>query len=168
MTEAIIGLVGVVVGAGIAGAVSFGLERRRDDQRVRAAARLLEQELEPFKYGLYALRASVGPPDETAFLKHAGQLRDLTLDLWTTHRETLAGTLEVDEWYSVMYGYLGLGKLKREVEHASLAQLAASAVFADRVQSVESAVSGAVATLGRRGGRPVPEDEGSVLSGSRW
>jgi hypothetical protein len=167
VTEAIFGLVGVVVGAGISGVVSFVLERRRERQRARASARLLEQELEPFVFQLYALRASVRQPDPSAFETHARHLAAFTLELWTGHRETLAASLGIGEWYSVMYAYLGLGGLRRALEGTSFDQAAGDEGFEDRVQAVESAVSGAVDTLGRRAGRYASVGQ-TMLRGSRW
>jgi hypothetical protein len=76
--------------------------------------------------------------------------------------------LRFGEWYSVMYAYLGIRKLKRELDGASLAAIAASDNFDDRVPSVESAVHGAVDTLRRRGRRRAAEREDALLRTSRW
>jgi hypothetical protein len=171
MSEAIFGLVGVVVGATLSGFVSFALERRREHRGARASARLLEQELEPFNNLLYGLRAGVLGHDEATFRAHVKELEDFTLDLWTANREILAATLGIEEWYAVMYAYLALGRLRRELAGTSLESVSGQEGFNDRVRSVESAVYGAVDTLGRFAGREVrevPVGKVAPLRGSRW
>jgi hypothetical protein len=169
VTQAIFGLVGVVVGAVISGGVAFFMERRRDRQKARASARLLEEELEPFVGALYQLRASLLKENEAAFQVFIGQWNSFTLDLWTSRREALATTLAIEEWYSVMYAYVALGKLKRELGGLDFGTAQADEDLRGTVQSAESAVISAVETLGQLGGRGTPDSRlAGLLRGSRW
>jgi hypothetical protein len=167
VTQAIFGLVGVVVGALVAGSVSLFMEHRREKQKARASARLLEEELEPFVGPLYQLRASLLKPNEIEFQAFIAQRRAFTLDLWRANREVLASTLAIGEWYSIMYAYVALAKLMRALDGVDFARALNDDSLRDTIQNAESAVTVAVDTLGRLGGRDQLPWAG-LLRASRW
>jgi len=167
MTEAAFGLAGVVVGALLSGVMTYALERRREQRLVRAAARLLEQELEPFVGPLYELRASFLMDSQERYERVARQVEEFTLALWEKHRESLASSLAIGEWYSVMFAYVSLDGLRRTLAGVPFAEARSREEIPQLVQRAESDVLTAVGRLGERGGRPGTDDP-AVLRGSRW
>jgi hypothetical protein len=165
VTEAIFGLVGVVIGALLSGVMTYVLERRKEQRLVRASARLLEQELEPFVSPFYELRASFQMNSPDTYERVHGQLDDFTLG--KQHREALASALTIDEWYAVMYAYVSLDRFRRLLAGVPFDEAQQRNDLPAAIQSVESDVRTAVGTLGRRGGRPDTDDQ-SLLRGSRW
>lgn len=95
MTQAIFGLVGVIVGALVTGGVSFVRDRRRESADLRAALRLVEDDFHLLLMGLRAMaKAGVWHP------------RILTMELtsWPEHRGILASHLSSDDWLRVSVG----------------------------------------------------------------
>jgi hypothetical protein len=90
MSAAVIGLVGVVIGASIAGATQFGLYRRVETRDARAAARLLRDALSGVVWSLpHRPRGSL-PEKPFDFV--------FALSEWREHRAVLAKSLPNDEW----------------------------------------------------------------------
>lgn len=96
MTIAIFGLVGVVVGALVTGAVNLWLERIREGNAIRMAKRLVADELHTVWGQLLALAGAAESPDETETVKE----KLLPSDDWRKYRETLAAprALNQTEW----------------------------------------------------------------------
>jgi hypothetical protein len=97
VTAAIFGLIGVVIGAVINGAVTSWHQRRVERSDFRSAARLVRSELVQFRsLGLEAARR---PPE------HLPQLQDATPILWQSNRGVLARSLSDQDWNLVARAY---------------------------------------------------------------
>ena len=97
MTTAIVGLVGVIIGGIINGAVTALLQRRTERADRRSAARLVRSEL--VRFHSLALEAARRSPDDLP------QLRNATPTLWQGHRATLARALGDEQWELVARAY---------------------------------------------------------------
>lgn len=100
MREAIIGFAGVVVGALVAGGFEFGFRRRSEKATVKAASRLLQQQLftaeETISTRSNAIWREGWPPD-------SGENYDFAevFAMWRETQGTLAEHLSGDEWEAV-------------------------------------------------------------------
>jgi hypothetical protein len=109
MGPAIIGLIGVIIGAMLSGSLTLLTKRRSDRQQARAAARLLESELRSVTQDLYLLGDSLVADtaiDPQVFLN----LPPTTS--WDTYRSSLAALLTNDEWYAVATAYESIEALR--------------------------------------------------------
>lgn len=99
MSEAIFGLVGVVVGALITGGVDYVLDRRRERATLRAALRLIGDEYKDL-LGVVdlALMASAWPRS------HRYSRLILTADQWERNRDVLAAQLSPVDWELIAQG----------------------------------------------------------------
>lgn len=96
MTAAIFGLIGVVIGALITGGTNYALQVRAERREIRAAARLMLQELTNTGAAIrYALALN-----DRRMLEHAAHQ-----DQWNRHHLLLARHLSDDEWDTVALGY---------------------------------------------------------------
>jgi hypothetical protein len=93
MTEAIFGLVGVVVGGVLSGGVGYALERRRATNAATVAARLLADEL---AFALWVLKIALDARRWSDVPRY-----DFGVDLWAEHRALLASKLSVADWIQV-------------------------------------------------------------------
>jgi hypothetical protein len=112
MEEATFGLIGVVVGALVTGGVTWTLARRREQRDVRAAARLLRNDLLKAEGMLsHALNESRWWPRD----------RELPTSLWREERRYLAAELEnFDDWEPIGRAFTELEELSLYVEVRSL------------------------------------------------
>jgi len=96
MTAAIFGLIGVVIGALITGGTNYVLQVRAERREIRAAARLMLQELANTGSAIrYALKLN-----DREFLRGATHE-----DEWHRHHMLLARHLSDEEWDAVALGY---------------------------------------------------------------
>jgi hypothetical protein len=95
VSEAIWGLVGVLVGGGMTWVIEIWRARRSDTDAARVAARLVAAELETIDNV-----RTVGAP---AFLEQKD--RAMKQDAWVAHRTTLARELSDDGWRDVRRAY---------------------------------------------------------------
>jgi hypothetical protein len=91
---AIVGLVGVTLGAVISGVFGWSREARRERRRARASARLLRSDL--FMVSRL-LRSGIARREVPGFI-------DLGLPSWREHRDLLADTLDDEAWSLVPSG----------------------------------------------------------------
>lgn len=108
MSQAIVGLIGVVIGGLLTGGVEFALERRRERRSGTAAARLVMESLDDidsFIKASLARRAWLGDPSE--ILSNAA---------WSEHRVVLAEAPGFDGWYPVAGAWGWIVKLRRLVD----------------------------------------------------
>lgn len=108
MSEAVIGLVGVVVGGVLTGGTNLALEWRRERRAGRAAARLVHAALtdaNAFVEASIFQRMWVGDPVEA-----------LADDVWSEHRTSLAEAPGFDGWYPVAGAWCWIGQLRHLVE----------------------------------------------------
>jgi hypothetical protein len=99
MGEAIFGLVGVVVGAVVAGGVDYALDRRRERAGLRAALRLVEDEYKDLlSVVAIVLQMRVWPPSDWQ------AWRSTSRDQWETHRDVLAARLSAADWELIAQG----------------------------------------------------------------
>jgi len=103
MTAAIFGLVGVIVGGVINGAVTAVLQRRTEGSDRRSAARLVRSELVRFRS--LALEAARHSPE------HLPQLHQTTPVIWESYRAVLARALANEDWVLVARAYAHLDAL---------------------------------------------------------
>jgi hypothetical protein len=170
VSAALFGLAGVALGAVLSGSVAYAMERRRESQRARARARVLEEELEPLVGHLYRLRAAVLMRDRVAFEASRARVDDFPFDVWRANRETIASTTPVEEWYSVMRAFVALEELRAKlaaIGDRGLPSDETASGVKEAAQGAESAVYNAVDTLGKRAGRRIDPGPG-VLRGPRW
>jgi hypothetical protein len=100
LTEAIFGLVGVVVGALVTGGVDFFLEWRRTDAEKKRVRRLVAGELQ-FLWVQLGITLETGTTPRVPLSTFEG--RFLPDDLWLANRATLASALD-DEQYGDLAG----------------------------------------------------------------
>jgi hypothetical protein len=91
--EAIFGLLGVVVGAGLAGAFEYAFRKRSETGEARAAARLLLHDLRDLVW--------VEPELEKDEAERRRYDFSQALQTWREHRGVLARILTNDEWEEV-------------------------------------------------------------------
>jgi hypothetical protein len=97
VTAAVFGLIGVVVGAVINGAVTAMVQRRAERSDRQSAARLVSTELARFRS--IALEAARRSPEQLP------QLRESTPILWQSQRAVLARGLDDADWEAVARAY---------------------------------------------------------------
>jgi hypothetical protein len=95
MTEAVFGLVGVLVGSAITWGIEVWRARRTDSDEARVAARLVADELHSIDNA------------RTVDLPQFRRQRDLALqqDAWLQHRVVLARELTDEHWRAVRAAY---------------------------------------------------------------
>src|SRR3954454_18419474 len=103
MASAIFGLVGVVVGGLLTGALSLWQQRRSDRAEARAASRLLSAELSEQHLFLDAL-VRRGP-------EATGPNHLPAVAAWPEHRAGMARLLDDETWQAVAGAYVELGLL---------------------------------------------------------
>jgi hypothetical protein len=92
MEQAIFGLIGVVVGALITGGTSFWSEKRRESAELRAALRILDDEIESAIAGISACLE----------LRHwHPRIREIVLEDWPRSRGIIAARLNSVDWMAV-------------------------------------------------------------------
>jgi hypothetical protein len=109
MESAVIGLIGVVVGALLSGTTTFIMAQRAEARQARAAARLLEAELRSVAEDLNLLTAAL-TDDNVADLR--ALLRLPPQRAWDAHKPLLAAVLTSPEWYAVAAAYESLDYLR--------------------------------------------------------
>jgi hypothetical protein len=105
LTEAIFGLVGVVIGAVITGGGEYIMRRRDERAQVRAAARLAHSELgdaeDKLGWALESGDYDIVKPD------------DFPAERWRQHEALFARLLTGDEWSTLERGYVRAQRLGR-------------------------------------------------------
>jgi hypothetical protein len=121
MVAALIGIIGVFVGALTSGAVAWWQTQRASAAKRRAAARLVEAELRVAAGQLQWLRATL-MPDALSDVSPADRREALALladgptpTAWPEHRYLLAKTLNPGDWYAVVQAYEALETLRSPV-----------------------------------------------------
>ncbi len=105
MSEAIFGLIGVVIGALAAGLGDYVLEATREARAVQRAARMLRLELhEASNFVTYSL-------DELRWIADPEQV--LSNEVWVEHRAEFAGIKDGDLWDAVAGAFLAIAELRR-------------------------------------------------------
>ncbi len=98
VTTAVIGLIGVVIGAGVSGLVQWLMTRRSDRLAARTAARVVRYELRQYRELLQFL---IGAGHwEVAYW--------ISPVRWREHQTTLAGACASDEWSRIEMAYSGI------------------------------------------------------------
>jgi uncharacterized membrane protein len=100
MAAAVFGLIGVIVGGVINGAVSWWLERGRQSSDAQSAGRLVQSELVFFRAA--AREIQLHWPTELPQLRHAGN------PLWQSNRAVLSRALRDEDWDAVQRAYAGI------------------------------------------------------------
>ena len=108
MTEAIFGLVGVVVGGLLSGGVAYVMERRREQHATRAAARLLAEEL---RRAISFIHGVLRPVDSDW---QSRAFAELDLEVWKQNRVLLASALAEEAWTDVASAFEIVDALKEE------------------------------------------------------
>jgi hypothetical protein len=93
--SAVFGLLGVLLGGLLTGAVTWRLERLQIQHATRASARLLGDSLARVGVAAEAIRRT----GKLKFLDRGSA--EILLRDWEQHRERLAGSLTVEEWNAV-------------------------------------------------------------------
>jgi uncharacterized membrane protein YccC len=117
MTEAIFGLVGVLVGGLISGGATFLMTRRSERRRGRAAVRLVQAEL---RHGATLAESILPPLLDDAFAGNRQMFEHLQTALadlpassaWNAHKGELAELLNARDWYALAESYEALEALR--------------------------------------------------------
>ncbi|HEV8459578.1 MAG TPA: hypothetical protein VGQ38_02630 [Gaiellaceae bacterium] len=104
MGAAIFGIIGVIVGGLINGAVSWLAQRRKEESTALSAKRLVATELGTWV--TLARAAAARPPDELP------QLRNATPKIWQSNRGVLARSLGDVEWELLATAYAHVDALE--------------------------------------------------------
>lgn len=105
MSEAVFGLIGVVVGAFAAGLGDYLLEARREARSVRRAARMLHLELHEAK-GFIEISL-----EEMVWI--AEPERVLSNEVWCTYRAEFAAVKDGGLWEDVSQAFLAVAEVRR-------------------------------------------------------
>jgi hypothetical protein len=160
VTAAVFGLIGVLVGAAIPALVAWLTTRRAEERGLRAAARLIEERLEPLPITVYDLRAAILMGAETPAAA-AAVVTGFRPDAWESRRELFAAALPYDEWNLLMRAHLDVADLRSRLEEPG-----GPGVREGRLREVEGTCRAAVDLLGRLGG--APDGDPSTLRAARW
>ena len=104
MTEAIFGLLGVVVGGLISGGLSLILEWRKERVAARVAARLVREDLLPVSLGIedvFGGRAWIQDPDRRS--------REQS---WVEHRARLATVMKYEDYAAVVQAQIAADRFE--------------------------------------------------------
>ncbi len=105
LTTAIVGFVGVIIGALINGGAAWLLHRKREKGAAKTASRLVYQEM----------MVNTAAIEVTAYHKEWNRLKDyLVTDAWEAKQEVLAGALPDEEWSPLVRAYYWVGQLINE------------------------------------------------------
>jgi hypothetical protein len=98
VTEALFGLIGVVVGGVLTGAVAYVLERRRETREARIARRVMRAQFgQALKAVDDGLKGKNWPP---------GWRDKRWSDSWVAHRQALAAKMDDDDFATLAHGAL--------------------------------------------------------------
>jgi hypothetical protein len=177
MVVALIGVIGVLVGALASGAVAWWQARQASAAKRLAAARLVEAELRVAAGRLEWLRASL-LPDALGNVTPADRREALLLfangpapTAWPEHRYLLAKTLDAGDWYAVVQAHEALETLRNPVTAEAMTQARSGEKFPALSESMdgymlalwaEKVLAGAKAISALAGGsrRPGGEEVG--------
>jgi hypothetical protein len=176
VTQAIFGLLGVLIGGLIAAGAPFVLARRTERVKARASARLLEDELRTMRSSLHRHAEVVADElreksPESARLKAAREdlRRSLTLDSWHEHRPLLAETLDTNDWYDLASAYRWVEDTQRIFEErAAVGARAGAEVRVPKIVDVAMThemhlLDAGIRALERLAGRPRSQLEPNPL-----
>jgi hypothetical protein len=119
MTEAIIGLVGVLIGGLVSGGATYLLARRSERIRVMASARLLEDELVGIANTLESVLEAIAhgrteyPLVDAPWEVRIPSFEKFSPALWDEHKGRLAETLSDEAWIAVTDAYSAASELTR-------------------------------------------------------
>jgi hypothetical protein len=114
MTEAIIGLVGVLVGGLVSGGATYLMAQRAERAKLRAAARLVENELQHVQslvhFDLMNLDVLRGMEADSEWIEGLPppNLLAVSTDVWLKHQGILAEALAAEKWYSLQRAYVAI------------------------------------------------------------
>ncbi|MGH8834336.1 MAG: hypothetical protein ACRDWG_04985 [Actinomycetes bacterium] len=107
MTEAIFGLIGVVIGALVTGGVTYALARRQESVDMRAGLRLVGEEYKDLLFVVNLLVAWLEEVADNPIPPSAwGPWRGVSTRQWEQHRALLAARLSPADWDLITNGKL--------------------------------------------------------------
>lgn len=112
MTEAIFGLLGVVVGGVMQSSATWWMERRREDWAARKAGRLLAP-----AFGRCQFILDVACKHGTSWGMIGAEVDDCLVS-WPKHADALAGTISQSEWNTILQAVSALQRLQQRA-HAT-------------------------------------------------
>ena len=119
--DAVLPLIGVVVGAILGSGTTYLLEKRREGRAAKAGLRLLVHELEGTKLRWHNLTTSW---DSQPTAENADRLisdlkkRPYATTLWTNHQEVLASSLSRADWEDLANAYALIAFVESAVQDA--------------------------------------------------
>ena len=151
--DAVLPLIGVVIGAVLGGGMTYLLDKRREERAAKAGLRLLVHELQGTMLRWHTLTKSW---DDEPTAENADQLisdlknRPYETALWKDHQEVLASSLSLDEWEGAADVY----KVIRAVEDAARTGTTAEdwMELPDVMKAAQESLDAAIARLERRAG----------------
>lgn len=148
MSEAVTGLIGVVIGGTLTGVVTFVLERRRERRAEMSALRLLELDLRDAGGKIEAVV-------DRGEWWHRSNL-ELPTAAWRDHRYLLASRLDHGDWQEIAEAFHAMIQLNAHVARAAAAgePLSTDAEMCERLKLYLREIDEAVACLRAHTGRP--------------
>jgi hypothetical protein len=158
--DAVLPLIGVVIGAVIGGGMTFLLDRRRERRAAKAGLRLVVLELRKTQLTWRNLTKAwdEAPTPETAdWLISELKGRRLATTQWKSYQEILAASLPGEDWKALADAYAVIGLVD---EAAQTANAEARMELPDVMNTTRWRVDAAIERLQRGTGPPVgPEVE---------
>ena len=118
MGEAIFGLIGVIVGAVVTGAVEWWHARQARRMARRVAARLVMDELENVGASLLAVRRRKRKSDIADSMRDLIDRGMISDSAWKAHRGTLAETLHILQWKALSDAFTAVSLVIASRQHA--------------------------------------------------
>src|SRR3989442_220761 len=134
-SQAVFGLVGVILGGVLSGGVTFVMVRREERRAAQASARLLHDELRQIAISFrdfLAQGTDVGDSAEPSPVLNSRYhdhwplpgLTDFSMDRWQEHKPLLAKTVTTEDWYAISRAYEAIRAGARlEAEYAAKGHL---------------------------------------------
>jgi hypothetical protein len=172
MAQALVGLIGVIVGGLLAGGVTFFMARRADARKTRAAARLLEAELRPVVQQLDALSSVVTPVGTRLVAADFVNVREILSfpqpRLWNEYKSSLAEALNRCDWDALVRAYDGVDVLRR-IGRSKSALTESGEIYHDAIAGLVNDLArdvraGADALAGLTGGATLATDTSGSLN----
>ena len=161
MGPAIVGLVGVIIGAMLSGTLTVLMARRSEKHEAHAAARLLEAELRSIAQRLVLVRDGLRRKEPSIDLPEVISLPPTVA--WEAHKSLLASLLTTADWYAVATAYESVqilrGISKSDSLFVSEGRIPAHEVVTKFLMELITAIQAGAEAASRLAGNPDPNPQ---------